>query len=254
VEQETNNVEDIDFVKFIENPTWKDVLMGLINSEKIDPWNIDVSEITSKYLEVIMKMKNLDLHLPANLILAASILVRIKSDDLIFKEQDNLYDYGMDGIPEELMFSAGDINNSDSTNFELSYRQKLPRMRRVTLGELMGAVEEAIKEEGKREIKFKEKTIREKFVMPIKIDRKKVDVEKIIKNTYSKITEKTDEYGMVSFNNITKNENKDKIYSMIAILYLETHEYITIVQETFFGEIIIKQNGNKELNNLKINI
>jgi segregation and condensation protein A len=254
VEREELELENIDFVKFIENPTWKDVLLGLINSEKIDPWNIDVSEIASKYLEVIMKMKKLDLHLPANLILAASILVRIKSDDLIFKEEENLYDYGMEDFPDELMFSVEDINKSDSTNFELSFKQKLPRMRRVTIKELMNAVEEAIKEEGVREIKFKKKSVKEKFVMPIKIDTKKVDVEKIIRNTYSKITDTTDEYGMVSFNNITKTDTKDKIYSMIAILYLETHEYITIVQETFFGEIIIKQNGNKELNNLKINI
>lgn len=253
MEQKEQEVEDIDFIKFIENPTWKDVLMGLINSEKIDPWNIDVSEITTKYLEVITKMKNLDLHLPGNLILAASILVRIKSNDLIFKEEENLYDYGMEGLPEELMFSVDRINNSDSTNFELAYKQKLPRMRKVTLEELMGAVEEAIKEESKREIKIKENK-REKFIMPIKIDTKKVDVEKIIKNTYNKITEKSDEYGMVSFNNITNNETKDKIYSMIAILYLETHEYVTIIQETFFGEIIIKQNGKKELGDLKIHI
>lgn len=253
MEQKEKEVEDIDFIKFIENPTWKDVLMGLINSEKIDPWNIDVSEITTKYLEVITKMKNLDLHLPGNLILAASILVRIKSNDLIFKEEENLYDYGMEGLPEELMFSVDGINNSDSTNFELAYKQKLPRMRKVTLEELMGAVEEAIKEESKREIKIKENK-KEKFIMPIKIDTKKVDVEKIIKNTYNKITEKSDEYGMVSFNNITNNETKDKIYSMIAILYLETHEYVTIIQETFFGEIIIKQNGKKELGDLKIHI
>jgi segregation and condensation protein A len=246
--------EEIDFIKFIENPTWKDVLMGLINSEKIDPWNIDVSEVTTKYLDVIMKMKDLDLHLPANLILAASILVRIKSENIVFKEEDNLYDYGMEDMPSELMFSVDDINKSDTTSFELSYRQKLPRMRRVTLQELMGAVEAAIKQENKREVKFKEKKIKENFVMPIKIDTKKVDVEKIIKNTYSKITNTSDDYGMVSFNNITKNETKDKIYSMIAILYLETHEYITIIQESFFGEIIIKENGKRELNELNINI
>lgn len=246
--------QEIDFIKFIENPTWKDVLMGLINSEKIDPWNIDVSEITSKYLEVIMKMKNLDLHLPANLILAASILVRIKSENIVFKEETNLYDYGMEDMPHELMFSVDDINNADTTSFELSYRQKLPRMRRVTLQELMGAVEEAIQQENKREVKYKEKKVRDSFVMPIKIDTKKVDVEKIIRNTYSKITDSSDDYGMVSFNNITKNETKDKIYSMIAILYLETHEYITIIQENFFGEILIKQNDKKELNELNINI
>jgi segregation and condensation protein A len=254
VEQEKEELGDIDFIKFIENPTWKDVLVGLINSEKIDPWNIDVSEITSKYLEVVMEMKNLDLHLPANLILAASILVRIKSENIVFKEENNLYEYGMDELPDELMFSVDGINNADTTTFEISYKQKLPRMRRVTLEELMGAVEEAIKEEGKREIKFREKSVKEKFIMPIKIDTKKVDVEKIIKNTYSRIVEKTDEYGMVSFSTITKNETKDKIYSMIAILYLETHEYITIAQDTFFGEIIIKQNGKKELNNLRIEI
>jgi len=184
VEEELEDISNIDFIKFIENPTWKDILVGLINSEKIDPWNIDVSDITTKYLEVITEMKKVDLHLPANLILAASILVRIKSEALVFKQDDNLYDFGMETMPDELMFSAGDINSADSTNFELSYKQKLPRMRRVTLEELMSAVEEAIKEEGKREIKFKEKTKREKFVMPIKIDTHKVDVEKIIKDTY----------------------------------------------------------------------
>jgi len=252
--EQEEDISNIDFVKFIENPTWKDVLLGLINSEKIDPWNIDVSEITTKYLKVVTEMKNLDLHLPANLILAASILVRIKSEALVFKNDETLFEYGMDGMPDELMFSVGDINSADATNFELAYKQKLPRMRRVTLQELMSAVEEAFKEESKREHLFKEKSKREKFVIPIKIDTHKVDVEKIIKDTYSKINDKTDQYGMVSFNDITDTERKNKIYSLIAILYLETHEYITIVQDNFFGEIIIKQNQKRELTELKIAI
>lgn len=72
----------IDLEKFVSDGTWKDLLIELVRKNQLDPWNVDIVEIVDKYIEAVRELRILDLRVPANIILAASILLHFKSEAL----------------------------------------------------------------------------------------------------------------------------------------------------------------------------
>ncbi|MCX8199925.1 MAG: segregation/condensation protein A [Candidatus Micrarchaeota archaeon] len=233
-EQQLSSGDGLDFIKFVENPTWKDVLLGLVNSEQLDPWNIDVSEITSKYIEVIKGMERLDLHIPANLILAAAILVRIKSEALVFKEyyESDL----LNEIPPELNFNVG-FNSIESVP-ELSFKAKFPKKRKVTLQELLDAVEDALASELKHEASRTQRRFLTCADLGLEIE--KIDVEKLISDKYAQVLSSADQYGLVKFSDIAGNSPIEVVHSLLAVLYLRSYEVVDLKQSKFFGDIFVK--------------
>ncbi|MEM3416104.1 MAG: segregation/condensation protein A, partial [Candidatus Micrarchaeaceae archaeon] len=127
-----NNGGSIDLEGLIREVTWKDILIDLVRKNKIDPWNIDIVEIVDKYIEEIKLMKILDLRMPANIILAASILLRFKSETIELEEEK-----------VEAADETGTIQRQMPT-YELVPRLRLPIKRRVTLQELLEALDEAM--------------------------------------------------------------------------------------------------------------
>ncbi len=242
---------DIDFVKLVENPTWKDVLIGLVNREELDPWDIDISKLTSKYIRFIGKMKKFELHIPANLILAASVMLRIKSDSIVLKEDgDYEAEYLVDDIPSELDFNPN-FTSIESVP-ELKYRAKLPRKRKVTLNELLNAVEDAMKSEFNAERRRTKMPIKDqKFFEELEID--KVDVEELMMNTYQNLRANADKYNLARFDEICGNTTEEMVLSLLAVLYLCSYNYVDVMQEKFFGDILIKVlDPKKELGKIDV--
>ena len=63
--------------------TWQTILFDLIKSGEIDPWDIDISILSHKYLETVRKMQEANLFISGKGILASAILLKIKSDRLV---------------------------------------------------------------------------------------------------------------------------------------------------------------------------
>ncbi|MCX8205988.1 MAG: segregation/condensation protein A [Candidatus Micrarchaeota archaeon] len=224
----------LDFVKLVENPTWKDVLIGLVNKEQLDPWNIDIAEITHKYISVIRGMKQLDLHIPANMILAASVMLRMKSEALVFKPDTPEFLE----VPPELSFDTGFTAMESVPGL---VPNTLGRMRKVTLGELMDAVEEAFRFESRREARrASRQQLPAEALTSLLDDMEKVDVESLISEVYGRVLGSADQYGLVSFNAVCGGTPKDKVLSLLAVLYLNSSGYVELQQEEFFGEILVR--------------
>ena len=68
---------------------WEYILLDIVKSEELDPWDIDISKLTATYLDRIKKMKELDLRIPARIILAAAILLRLQSETLSLTKSDD---------------------------------------------------------------------------------------------------------------------------------------------------------------------
>ncbi|RLG69280.1 MAG: hypothetical protein DRO07_02530, partial [Candidatus Iainarchaeum archaeon] len=77
--KELNEQESIDLVGLIEQPTWKSILLDLVRKEKMDVWAIDLVELSQKYLQRIQELKENNLRIPANAMLACAILLKLKS-------------------------------------------------------------------------------------------------------------------------------------------------------------------------------
>src|SRR3989344_4033674 len=62
---------------------WQAILYDLINTERLNPWNLDLTALTQKYLEKVRELEEANFFISSNIILAASLLLRIKSEILL---------------------------------------------------------------------------------------------------------------------------------------------------------------------------
>ena len=63
--------------------TWQTIIYDLVRKEEMDPWDIDITKLTQKYLQEIKKLQEHDFFISGKVILASSILLRLKSHKLI---------------------------------------------------------------------------------------------------------------------------------------------------------------------------
>jgi segregation and condensation protein A len=214
----------VDLEQLVAQPTWREMLLDLVVSEKLDPWNIDLADIATKYLQRVRKLQKLDLRVPANLILAASILLRFKSDALRFEEEEQ--------VVEQQTFI--DEAQAPVEIPMLSLRTRIPRKRKVTLNELMSALEEVFEEQRKRQEK---PVIRENLIINVP----KYNITKQMNEIFSKVTRMADASGLVTFSSLLKEKSrKEIIYTLIPLLHLAQDGKLSIFQEKFFGEIFIQ--------------
>src|SRR3989344_5695458 len=112
--------------------SWQQIIYDLVKSEQLDPWDIDLSKLSQKYLEKVYELEESSFVVPAKILLAAAILLRIKSELLLDKYIKSL-DEILFGKPEKKDKPQIEINLDDVA--ELFPRTPLPRPKRVTLPE-----------------------------------------------------------------------------------------------------------------------
>ena len=223
--------------------TWQSIIYDLVRTEKMDPWNVDVSVLTQKYLELIKQLKEFDFRLSGKIVLAAAVMLKIKSKrllgadlanlDRLFAETEEAEDE-LD-LDEEYKKMYAQPNEDD---LKLIPRTPQPRRRKVSIYELMDALEKAI------EVKYKLVVRTIPDVSEIKLPEKKKDITQIIREIYTSIK---------SFFYVTKNQKKltfsrlipssskeDKVYTFIPLLHLSNARKIDLLQEQHFGEIEIQ--------------
>ena len=213
-------------------PTWREVLMELVHTQALDPWNIDVVEITRHYIEQVKKMTMNDLRVPANLILAAAILLRFKSDMLNLEEpvaQTTLDDYGEP------------VDSSEIPVLEL--RGRIPPKRRVSLEELVSAVEEVFERERKRQERPAEVLL--PAAIEIKLAEFNLDAE--VEGLKGKISKARDGEGLVLFSALLNEPTRHAVvYTLLPLLFLAQRGEVSMAQDPFFGEIFIRSLQTKE--------
>lgn len=227
-----NANQKLNLEKIVTYPTWREMLMDLIIKEDFDPWDIDISAITSKYIKQIKEMKTLELQIPANLILAASILLRLKSKSLVFEEE----------IQEEVDETYLDEDGEPVEIPMLELRTRIPPKRRISLEELLEAMEEVFKEEKQRAERQKKIEIPRKMV----IEMPEISMDEQIEKIEKKMNKLKDKKELVLFSALIENDSAEqKIFILLPLLYLQQKGNISLLQEKLFGEIIIHLNKEK---------
>ncbi len=120
----------------------------------------------------------------------------------------------------------------------LSIRLRLAPKRRVTLNELIGALEEAMKLKEVREAQ----TAKETSFVPLILDH--ADVEVDVENVYSLVKKNLDSSKMVTYSLLcdAANTENEVLSVFIPLLFLASKDRILLLQENFFGEILIALN------------
>jgi len=218
---------------------WQEIIYDLINTEQLDPWNIDLSILTERYLEKIAELEEADFFVSSKVLLAASLLLRIKSEILLNKYIKSI---------DEILFGAKEIKKYplerielDEEIPELTPRSPLPRFRKVTLKELLESLNKAIKTENRRIDKeiLNTNALRE---VGISIPQKAINIKDKIKEIYSNLLghfNENTEKKKISLTEFIGENKEEKIIAFSPLLHLENQKKVWLDQEAPFAEIYI---------------
>lgn len=230
--------------------SWQSIIQELVKSEQMDPWDINISLLTKKYIGTIKKLKELDLRVSGKVLLAAAILLKIKSNKLVGEDIEYLDRLISEQDEEELLNFEDYLEPRPKEEIpkNLIPRTPQPRKRKVSIYDLMGALEKALEVKRRRVLKSIPP-------MNIQIPEKKRDISSVIREIYGKIKAFFWEHrkNRLTFSQLVPSGSKeDKIYTFIPLLHLTNQRKIDLFQQKHFGEIDIvlkktEEDVNKEL-------
>lgn len=229
---------------FGEKLSWQSIIYDLINTEQLDPWDIDIGVLANRYLEKVRELEEANFFVSSKVLLAASLLLRMKSEILLNRDIPSL-DEILFGSKEEKKYEQERIELDDEIP-NLVPRTPLPRFRKVTLQELMSALGKAIKTENRRirkEIVIRQRERETDTVLPrnvINIQESIKGIYKSLKGIFSGREER------LAFTELMNKhfENKEvgrnqKIAVFVSLLHLDNQQKIWLEQEAHFEEIWI---------------
>lgn len=233
------NQEQVHDLLFNREIGWQEIIYDLINTEQLDPWDVDIVVLTNEYLKRIQQLEEMDFFISSKVLLAAALLLRIKSEILL-----NRYIKSID----EILFGKQDKKKESIERIELEEsipelipRSPLPRFRKVTLKELIEALNKAIITENRRIKKeiVKRNTLRE---TSISLPKKRISIKDKIREIYEKLSEyfkinSTEKH--IAFSSFVGADREEKIISFSSLLHLENQKKVWLEQENPFEEIYI---------------
>ncbi|MDE1871430.1 MAG: segregation/condensation protein A [Candidatus Micrarchaeota archaeon] len=219
--------------EFVKNATWRELLMELVDTNRLDPWDIDIAKVVDSYIAAVRKMQIMDLHIPANIMLASSILLRMKSETVnILHEEETLE-------PEEELQTFRTIPDVPM----LVPRLRLQPKRKITLGELMDALGDAMKVTEKRQSVVRQRA------EPINLVIEREDIDEKMHGTLNLVRESMDREGITTFAMLSKGYSSIESILLglfVPLLFLAHRGDVTLMQDEFFKEIFVKLNGDSD--------
>ncbi|RLG57540.1 MAG: segregation/condensation protein A [Hadesarchaea archaeon] len=212
-------------------------LLELVQQHKLDPWDVDIEKLTHLYLERIGGPEEPDLRASGRALLSASVLLRIKSA------------YALNGngriqAPEESFDESFDLDFPDLG--EITLVQNTPR--KITLVDLLGALQEALEEIPVKKIPQSKKM--EKIVRFL--NEYDVNIEKHIDELYNRILSLATSGEKITLARLAEEPTKLSIArTFLLLLFLYANKKIVLKQEELFGDIVVslpeqeEEHGNK---------
>ncbi len=209
-----------------------EILVNLVREGEINPWNIDIVEITDKFLHHIDKLELMDLRISGRTLHYAAILLRMKSNILV--EEPVIED---DSWVDDLDFFDVD-----------EYPVPKPPVRRysqrsVTLDELILELEKA-------EVVERRKTIRKKARETIELARPTTeqvlnvaheeDIEGRVDTMRETLSSILEDRTYIALSELLSGDRSNKLMTYISLLFLATNKEIWLEQEELFGELYIR--------------
>ncbi|MEM2115819.1 MAG: ScpA family protein [Candidatus Woesearchaeota archaeon] len=212
-----------------KNIDWQQILFEVVREEQMNPWDIDIVLLTKRFIEIIKKLKEMDFNLSGKMILAAVLLLKFKSeylvDELQEKSQVEEISQEIEPVPE------------DFPNFKLLPKTPKPRVRKISIYELIESLEEVINRQQRR-LRYNGLEKRE-----ISIPEKKIDIEKVIQNVFKKIKSLFRRKKIIKFSDLLSVRTKNEIiYTFLSLLYLANDQKVYLEQKKEFDEIYITIN------------
>ncbi|MBP2133934.1 segregation and condensation protein A [Methanomicrobium sp. W14] len=225
-----------------------EILVKLAESGEIDPWNINIVEVTDRFLIELERMQKLDLRVSGRTLFFASTLLRMKSDYLNEPEESS----GTEGdfYEEDSGFGEDDVFSMDEfaepvdrleREIQRRIKRKDRRKRPVTLYELIKELKTAEKMFRRRQRRTDiqpEIILDAEDVVSVAHDEDFSDAATTVYDSYHKLSEKEKE---VPMSEICSDLGKNLRSVYLPLLFLMLEGRVVLKQKEFFGEITVSE-------------
>ena len=232
-----------------------DLLCYLIDKNKTSIFDISLSELTDSYIEYIDQMEKMNLEIASEFLIMASNLVYIKSKKLLPEIND--VEDEEEETEEQLMQRIIEYKKYKKVSLEL--RQLYEK----SFGKVVKPTENIKLPTKDVEVKYTALDLNEVYLEILNRNTQKVNVkareiEEIA--VTEKVTVKSKVKEMISvlfrktsfiFNklfNVEEKSNIEIVTAFLGMLELAKLKHVDIIQENPFGDIVVKKNGDKEIN------
>jgi len=218
--------------------TWEGVLTRLTSD--MDPWNIDLSELARRYRAYLRALQENDFEVSGRMVVTCSVLLRMKSDDLLAMEyltdRDGLVAELEDAIEQEEFLWEEPPNPEE---FSLPVLRR-PR-RQVTLGDLRTALTSALKVSRRRAERLLDYVEVEDFDPFESFEIGGIDFSDRLHSLLSKIKNFLSGRRVLSFFRLLETGDKEeRVQRFFEVLHLAATGEIECSQAEFLGDIIIR--------------
>lgn len=244
-EQNSVRQEQLQDLLFSREIGWQEIIYDLINTEQLDPWDINITLLTDKYLEKIQSLEEADFFVSSKVLLAAALLLRIKSeillnkyiksiDEILFQDKNASSRIGLESNPVLSIDFEEEIP-------ELIPKSPMPRFKHVTLQELIESLNKAIATETRR---IKKEIINTNALREaeISIPKKKFNIKNKIRELYEKLLQhfrENEHQKKISFTDLVGENKEERVISFSPLLHLDHQKKIWLEQEEHFGDFYI---------------
>lgn len=226
--------------------SWQSMIYESVRSQQMDPWDVNISTLAARFLDMIRQLKEMDFKISGKIILAAAILLRLKSHKLITDDLSHLdrliamSEETEDAFYDELLSDADDqrvtVDIGDK-KVTLVPRTPQPRKRKVSVYDLVEALEQAL------EVKNRRNILHEDLAQEVKAPEHYDDIDVIIAHVFEQIkqyfVEKQD-VDSLKFSSLLKTgDRKEKLYTFSPLLHLSNQRQVELVQQKPFEDFDI---------------
>ncbi len=207
-----------------------EILVNLAKNGEIDPWNIDIVEVTDKFLRQVEELEKMDLRVSGRTLLYAAILLRMKSNALVEVDE-----------PQEIM--EDDISQFEVSDYPVPALPLRRSSRRpVTLEELLSELKKAEVIEKRRLDRFEnKKEERRATIEEVLSIAHEEDIESRVGKMRNLLKELFEKQNYIKFSDLAGAlDRAGRVMAYLALLFLATRKEIRLEQEELYGELFIR--------------
>jgi len=200
---------------------------------EIDPWNVDVIDVTDKFLKRLEEAKKLDLRISGRVLLYAAILVRMKADAIAPQPPPSEDESDVEIIEWEELESE----EIDEIKLEEILRAQRRRIRKInTLKDLIEELRKAEEIEKRRKSRKRKETLGMDVITSIPHDESMENRIRQVEENISRILRGRDFVTLFSI----VGSREELVDYYISLLHLVLRRKFHISQKEIYGDIEIR--------------
>ena len=229
-----------------------DLLCHLIDKNKMDIYDINLSQITDQYIEYIKKMNDMNLEITSEFLVMSSTLLYLKSKHLLPKEQEDEEEITEEELIRRIIEykSYKEITKKLKENF-IQYSKRFYK-----------TAEEIKLPKQKIEKKYDDTIIPEIYKSIIqknseKINENAANIEKIaipeiysVGDTVKQMYRSLIKFKKFTFNklfSLKKHDKREVVTAFSGLLEMSRRNKVITEQEKLFGDIEVEKSRNKNI-------